>query len=232
VRILIVTQGQWGERIADHLCATAPPGWQIESWPGPTALPIVIDDPDEYLPSVLPETDLLLVLTESAGLTDLVPDLARLCRASAVLVPIDKRVWAPPGLRRQVERRLEQMDVPAVFPMPFCSLAPSRAHHPLIVEFSQRYGRPVLTCAAGNGHVASCAIVRETPCGNTRYIVDHLSDVPVAVAAERAGLLHHYYPCWGGTGVDPVHGSHALLHIAATIAIKSVEQALREEKRI
>jgi thymidylate synthase len=229
VRLLIVIQGQWGQRIADHLCATAPTDWQVEAWQGPIALPTVIDDPEEYLPGTLPKTDLLLVLTESAGLTDLAPDLAQLCGADAVIVPIDKRAWAPPGLRGQVERRLRAMDVGAAFPLPFCSLLPRGNQHPLIGEFAARYGRPELTCARAHRHVASCAIVREAPCGNTRYIVERLSGVPVAKAAGQAGLLHHYYPCWGGMGVDPVQGTHTPLHIAATIAQKSVERALKND---
>jgi hypothetical protein len=74
--------------------------------------------------------------------------------------------------------------------------------------------------------VVSCEVLRETPCGNTRYIVERLVGVPGEKAAEQAGLLHHYYPCWGGMEVDPVLGSHTLLHIAATMAIKSVERCL------
>jgi hypothetical protein len=110
--------------------------------------------------------------------------------------------------------------------MPFCSLAPRKGQHPFIQAFAQRYGRPELACTISDGRVSGCEILRETPCGNTRYIVEHLVDVPVAEAVEQAGLLHHYYPCWGGMEVDPVRGSHTLLHIAATMAQRSVERTL------
>lgn len=228
MRVLVITQGKWGHRIADHLRETAPSEWQIVSWQGPTTLPAVLDDPETYLPEALPQADLLLVLTESAGMTDLVPELAQLCGAEAVIVPVDRRSWAPPGLVRQVERRLDIMGLGSVFPMPFCSLAPRKTLHPLVVEFARRYGRPELACEVENGSLSLCEVGRETPCGNTRYIAARLGGVSVGKAAQQAGLLHHYYPCWGGMGGDPVQGTHTLLHIAATMVQKSVERALKK----
>jgi hypothetical protein len=247
VRMLIVTApsawpGQWGRRIATHLRTSAPrahlaapweiieaPEWTALSQPGsgPNTLSMMLDEPEDLLPDDLPPADLLLVLTESTVMTDLVPDLAAQCGAQAVIVPVDRRSWAPPGLIGQVRRRLEAMGISSAWPMPFCALTPSPGQHPLIQEFAQRYGRPELTCTVQNGEVASCQIVREAPCGNTCYIVHQLPGVRVEQAAEQCGLLHHYYPCWGGMETDPVHGTHTLLHIAATMAQKSVQRALR-----
>jgi hypothetical protein len=228
VRVLVVTQRQWGQRIADHVQRTAPTGWQIAVWRGPVDLPLVLDEPEAYLPDAPPEADLLLLLTESPGMTDLAPDVAQLCGAQAVILPVDKRSWAPPGLIGQVKRRLERMGVAGAFPTPFCCLVPGPRQHPLIRAFARRYGRPELACTVQDGYIASCQALRETPCGNTGYIVPRLANVPVPEAAERVGLLHHYYPCWGGTGVDPVQGTHSLMHIAATMAQKSVERALKQ----
>ena len=93
MRVLIVTQEEWGRRIARHLHGTAPSDWVLADWQGPVALPMVLDDPEEYLPDALPRADLLLVLTESAGMTDLSSDIAQLCGAQAVIVPVDRRSW-------------------------------------------------------------------------------------------------------------------------------------------
>ena len=73
MRILVAIQGQWGQRIADHIRTSAPPDWEIAVWHGPTALPIVVDDPEEFVPDRLPPAELLIVLPESVGLTDLAP---------------------------------------------------------------------------------------------------------------------------------------------------------------
>jgi hypothetical protein len=241
VRLLVITApsqwpGQWGQRIAAHLQSSAPPDWHIAvlpGWPalaqlgqGPSALSMMLDEPQDILPHRLPQADLLLVLTESAPMTDLVSDLAKGCAAQAVIVAIDRWSWAPPGLVGQVQRRLQAMGIASVWPMPFCALAPSSRQHPLIQEFARRYGRPALDCVIQDGAIASCQIVRETPCGNTRYIASLLVGVDTGQAAEQCGLLHHYYPCWGGMETDPVHGTHTLLHIAATMALKSIQRAL------
>jgi thymidylate synthase len=188
----------------------------------------VLDEPEEYLPDALPRVELLLVLPESAGMTDLTPDLVERSGAEAVILAVDKRSWAPPGLLRQVKRRLEALHIASAMPTPFCTLTPSAAQHPAIHAFAQQYGRPELACAVENGHLASCDVLRETPCGNTRYIAAHLAGVERQKAAEQAGLLHHYYPCWGGMETDPVQKTHTLLHIAATMAQRSVERALEK----
>jgi hypothetical protein len=91
MRLLVAKQGKWGERIARHLASTAPATWTLETWSAPRVLPQVLDEPDEFVPRVLPQVDLLLVLTESAGLTDLAPDVAQVCGARAVLVAVDRR---------------------------------------------------------------------------------------------------------------------------------------------
>jgi hypothetical protein len=238
VHVLVAIQGQWGRRIADHLRASAPPDWQVAVWQGPTALPTIVDDPEEFVPDRLPSAELLIVLPESAALTDLAPDLAQRCAAQAVLLGIDKRPWAPRGLVRQVRQRLERAGVACTTPIPFCSLIPTPRQHPLIRTFAERYGRPELRCTCSDGHVDACDIVRETPCGNTRYIARHLSGVALEQAVEQAGLLHHYYPCWGGMETDPVqsaggqgesnHADHSPLHIAATMAQRSVARALQK----
>ena len=258
MRLLVVVQGQWGQRILDHVRQTAPPDWEVCAWQGPTAIPAPLDDPAEFLRAYLeesaldglPQADMLLVLTESAGMTDLAPDLARLCQTSAVLVPVDRRTWAPPGLARQVRQRLEGMGVACALPMPFCSLTPAEGQHPTIRQFAQRYGRPEVRCEVDDGstdlrgssdvpirpdvpirthpRIVACQVVREAPCGNTRYMATRLAGTPVSQAVEQAGLLHHYYPCWGGMDADPVHNTHSLLHIAATMSQKAVERALEK----
>lgn len=229
MEILIVTQGKWGERIAAHLAETAPEGWSLSTWRGPAVLPVVLDEPQLYLPGALPQVDLLLVLTESRGVTDLSPDIAALCGAQAAIVAVDRRAAAPAGLRRQVQERFRAMGVECSVPMPFCSLAPSARQHPLVRTFAERYGRPEVVCTTVDGAITACEVVRETPCGNTRYIAERLPGTAAIEAAERAGLLHHYYPCWGGMGGDPVLGGHTLLHIAAKMAQQAVARSLKTQ---
>lgn len=225
-------QGEWGKRIARQLASSAPTCWALRWWSAPPVLPPILDEPEEFLPRELPEADLLLVLTESPGLTDLAPDLASMCGAQAAIVAVDRRSCAQPGLRRQVQLRLEALGVACAFAMPFCSLAPSPTQDPTIRAFAERYGRPELSCRVRDGRIVGCTVVRQAPCGNTQYVAEQLVGVAVADAEERAGLLHHYYPCWGGMEADPVTGEHALLHIAATLAQRAVARTLRTYRSV
>ena len=64
MRILGVITGRYGERHVSNVREHAPEGWTIEEWRAPTQFPIVVDYPDEYVPSDLPEADLILSFPE------------------------------------------------------------------------------------------------------------------------------------------------------------------------
>lgn len=225
MRILCVVSGAYGNRIVSHLTQASPLGWEVLAWEGPTDLPRVIDEPEAYLPSELPQADLLLSLAETASLSDLAADLADLCGAQAVIAPIDRRAWLPVGLSTQLKRRLEKRGLGCAFPSPFCALRPRRQAHPLINAFAERFGGPELSCSIVDDKVAAWDIGREAPCGNTQYVAKKLVGVPAQRAEEMAGLLHHYYPCLAEmdqAGQD----SYPLLHSAAKITCSAVSRAL------
>ena len=48
LRVLAVTQGQWGERIAENIRQYAPDTWQVHIWGAPRVIPPVVDDPATY----------------------------------------------------------------------------------------------------------------------------------------------------------------------------------------
>src|SRR5512137_2180018 len=122
MRLLVVINGEYGQRHVDNLRAHAPDGWQIEVWKAPRLLPPIVDDADEFLPPQLPSADLILSLGEHPGVATLLPDIAKMTGATAVIAPIDNAAWLPNGLARQVEGWLKRMNVVSVFPKPFCSL--------------------------------------------------------------------------------------------------------------
>jgi len=39
MRILIITQGEYGKRMLDNIRQHAPPGWVVEEWQAPANLP-------------------------------------------------------------------------------------------------------------------------------------------------------------------------------------------------
>jgi hypothetical protein len=52
MHILVLVHGNYGQRIARHIQAHCPPEWQVESLTLPRALPPIVDEPEEFLPSL------------------------------------------------------------------------------------------------------------------------------------------------------------------------------------
>ncbi|HIP97159.1 MAG TPA: hypothetical protein EYH32_08115, partial [Anaerolineae bacterium] len=122
MRILALVHGIYGERIVRNIRARAPQGWEIESLQAPRALPIIVEEPEEFLPPTLPRVDLILHLAETHQAAQLLPGVVRLTGARAVIAPVDNPAWLPEGLKTQLRRELAELGAEAVFPRPFCSL--------------------------------------------------------------------------------------------------------------
>jgi hypothetical protein len=233
-RVLAVTQGLWGERIAQNVAAHAPRDWEVNVWSAPRLIPPVVDDPDEFLPDELPGTDLLLALGEVPGLAQLVPDIVRLTGAKAVLAPIDRSESLPSGLALQLEGWLAEAGVPIVFPMPFCSLTPETINRsprkaayddPLIRRFATRFGRPIFEVAVDKGRITEVQVVRDAACGCAQHVANGLVDVRIDDAPEQAGLLHHHFPCLASMNKDPEY-QDTLMHVSGNFLKEALNEAL------
>ncbi|MBE9471181.1 MAG: hypothetical protein IMY75_03605 [Chloroflexi bacterium] len=128
LRLLVLFQGHYGQRILENIRAFAPEAWTVEAWRAPSDLPLAVDDPmtfssiSRFLPVHLPAADLVLSLGESVSAARLLPGVIECTGARAVIAPVDNVDWLPDGLARQLRGRLMEMGVAAVFPKPFCSL--------------------------------------------------------------------------------------------------------------
>jgi hypothetical protein len=233
-RVLAVTQGLWGERIAENVMAHAPRDWEVSVWAAPRVIPPIVDDPDEFLPDELPGTDLLLALGEVAGLAQLIPDIVRMTGARAVLAPIDRSESLPSGLALQLEGWLAQTGVPIVCPMPFCSLTPETINRPprkanyddpVVRRFATHFGRPVFEVAVDKGHISQMAVLRDAACGCARHVAEGLIGVSIEDAAEEAGLLHHHFPCLASMNKDPEY-QDTLMHVSGNFLKEALNEAL------
>lgn len=205
-RLLAVTQGLWGERIADNLRRHAPGDWTVEAWSAPRVIPPVVDEAEDYLPATLPQVDLVLALGEVPGLAQLIPDIVRLSGARAVIAPIDRNESLPAGLVGQLRAWLGAMGVAAAFPKPFCSLTPEDYNRvplvtsyddPRIRRFAESFGRPKFRASVHQGRMECLEVVRDAACGCARHVVEGLAGTPVDEAVEAAGMLHPPLPLSG-----------------------------------
>jgi hypothetical protein len=231
MRILVALQGHYGQRIADNIRKYGPAGWKVYSFTFAQALPAIIDDAGEFLPKELPAADLLISLGEHPGVAQMIPDIVKKSGAKAVIAPADNRVWLPPGLAKQIKRKLESMGVDMVYPVPFCTLTEKDSQNPHIKEFAKYFGKPEVDIELDKDRIKRVAVIRGTPCGCTPYVADGLVGIWERDAVEKAGLLHHQYPCLSTMVMDQefedtlMHHAGLMTKLAAEKAIKSAKVA-------
>jgi hypothetical protein len=230
LRLLVFTQGQYGERILDNLRERAPTGWEIDDKRLPETLPQMLDDPHEVVAGFRfsGEWDLVLFMGESPSAFSLLPAIMERSQAKAVIAPVDDYAWLPLGLERQIRSELKDVGVHAVFPRTFCTLSPLDER--FVDEFARYFGSPQLEAESEGGVVRSVAVLRGAPCGSTWFMAERLIGVRVEEAGAKAGTFVQIYPCLASRRVERLLGD-APIHIAGHIAKKAVEKALEEEKR-
>ena len=241
MRILALHQGHYGERIVGHIARTAPKGWAIETITPPAALPIVIDEPEEFLPSEIPQADLLLAMSESQETAQLVPAIARLSGAGAVIMPVDNSAWLPLGLQNELRREIEGMGITVVFPRTFCTLTEEAAGYyegdiatydsEKIALFARYYGRPSLKLELDiqGARITGVKVERSAPCGSTHYVAEKLVGVPVEEAVPQAGLYAHHYPCLASMQMEAT--GDTLMHISGYVVNDEMERELRTARK-
>jgi thymidylate synthase len=206
IKILVLTQGPYGERIARNLRANAPSDWKVEEFALPNRLPGLIDEPEEYLPATVPEADILLSAGESPGAAQLIPAFAKRSGARSVIAPIDNSGWLPPGLANQIKTDLSEMGITTVFPKPFCSLTENsygfrRSSQPykddFISKFARHFGRPKLKIKINpqTKLIQSVEVERNSACGSVAHAAKGLVGISADEADIKAGLILHHYPC-------------------------------------
>lgn len=234
-QILSVTQGKWGERIAENIAANAPKDWVVHSWAAPRVLPPIVDDPEDFLPPSLPQADLILALGEVPGLVQLIPDIATMTGAKAVVAPVDRNEAVPPGLARQLEDWLGDMGIPVVTPKPFCSLTETSYNRtplvreyddPLIRRFAAHFGKPEFRITVDDKKIVKAEVVRDAACGCVRHVAENIIGTDVDASVEAAGMLHHHYPCLASMNKD-VDYRDTLMHVSGNILQDAIKDEIR-----
>jgi hypothetical protein len=242
MRILAVISGEYGQRHVDNLRANGPGEWEIEVWRAPAVLPPVIDDPEDYVPASLPAADLIMAFGEDQGVAELIPEIARLAGARAVIAPIDREEWLSRGLARQLRGWLEKMGVACITPRPLCSLTETHSSlrgdreeydDPLIAEVARHFGRPELriTVDPQTRAITEVQVERDAFCGCARHVAQGLVGVSADDAEEKAGLLHHHFPCLAGMVVEDDFRD-TLMHVSGNILKADVAEQVKPHKRV
>jgi len=243
MRILAIISGEYGRRHVENIRSHGPEDWEIEIWQPPTALPPLIDDPEDYLPESLPQVDLILSFAEHPGVAELLPEIVKRTGARAVIAAIDNEAWLPRGLARQLRGWLQKIGVACATPKPLCSL--TQTHYriarrqemeysdPLISEFAGHFGQPELkvTVDPETRRIVSAEVQRDAVCGCARYVSSGLVGLSAGEAEEKAGMRHHHYPCLASMGEDTDYDD-TLMHVSGNMIKDNVGTQVKAFKEI
>lgn len=228
MKLIVFTQGVYGERVLDNLRRRAPEEWTIEHEALPETLPPIIEEPEKHVSGLElgGEWDLVLFLGESPSAFSLLPAIVRRLSAGVIVAPVDDYSWLPLGLERQIRSELKGLGVKAIFPRTFCTLKPVGV--PPVDEFARIFGSPRLEIAVEGRKISRVDVVRGAPCGSTWYVAERLPRTRVEEAAARAAILVQIYPCLASRRIERLLGD-APIHVAGHLAEKAVEDALKSE---
>ena len=243
MRILAVISGEYGQRHVNNIREHGPADWTIEVWKAPSVFPLMIDYPEDYIPDTLPSANLILAFGEHKAIAELLPDIAQMTGATAVLAPVDNEAWLPRGLARQLRGWLQDINVTCATPKPLCGL--TETHYdtarrkkveyddPLIAEFARHFGRPELhlTIDPDTREITAAEVTRDAVCGCARHVAQGLVGVSADEAEFEAGMLHHHYPCLASMGKDIDYGD-TLMNISGNILKDNVGDQVKSFKKI
>ena len=240
MRVLIVEQGPYGERISRNIKERSPQEWTVESFKLTMALPPLIDEPEEFLPEELPQSDLIVFLCEIQQAPQLIPDIVAMTGAKGVIAPIDNSQWVPMGLKNQIQRDLSGIGVASVFPKTFCTLteddcgyrhAAESYDSEIIAEFAKFFGRPKFKIKVNpdNNLIESAEVIRGAPCGSSHHTAEGLIGIHADDAVPKAGLICHHFPCQASMQTEQIDKAlyDTLMHLSGYVVNEDIEQQVK-----
>lgn len=238
MQLLILIQGNYGQRIADNIRKNKPESWQVRVWTVPPIQESIVDEPEIFIPDDLPRADLILHLAESAQAAQLLPAVVKKSGAKGVIASIDSTAWVPLGLRNQLKRELGKEGVTIVFPEPLCSLDEDTVgfydnnkkpySSPIISEFARHFGKPKLTLQVDDhNRISSAQILRGAPCGSSEYTARRIIGLEADKAVPKAGLMCLHYPCLASMQFEQTdNGVDTIMHTSGRVFNEAMEKAL------
>jgi len=177
-------------------------------------LPDFIEDPENYIPKIPKNIDVLIVNGIHPDILTAIPEFAENNGIKGVIVPVEDGNWVRLGLENSIKRDCEDRNIEIAFPRPACSL--DYTNQPIIDKFIDYFmiGKPAVKIYINNNRLITCKVLRSAPCGSTWYICRQILGKDLDELAERGAEIisqaHHSFPCSASMNVDPVLGDTSL----------------------
>jgi hypothetical protein len=218
--------GLYAQRLVEYFRGR---GGEVEAQELPRDLPMIIDEPEEYLPKEAGHADVVIAVHMHQDLLVELPDLMAAHGGKALIVPLEDPDWARPGLVRQVSELCRARNIECEFPKPFCALTPQG---PVLTQFSEEYGvgKPELVLTQGDGCVVRAECRRGAPCGLTVYAANKLVGTNLSQETlARVHSLHATHPCLATMNMDPALGD-TVMHLSVGMLYEAVQEAVKKAK--
>jgi hypothetical protein len=244
MRILVVlTEGEYGQRHLANIQQHKPDHWEIRTWQAAENYPLIIDYPEDYLPESFEPADLILSFAENRSIAELLPDIAKMTKTKGVIVAVDNDAWLPRGLARQLLGWLERIGVACATPKPLCSLTQTdykitrkkRQTYTCseISEFARYFGQPKLDIKVNPDTriILSAQVDIDAVCGCARYVASGIIGISVDEVEEKAGLLHHHYPCLASMVKLDDYNHDTLMHESGHLLVDDIAEKIKPFKQ-
>ncbi|MET1123973.1 MAG: DUF166 family protein [Archaeoglobaceae archaeon] len=224
MRLAVIYSGEFGERFVCNLafpklCATfgacgielcdfckdydySPNVTQVIEVP-PPSLPVAEFDFEPF------DCDVLVAINVHP---DVLLDVVDVAEFRALITPVESPSWLPPGFRKQLAERCEELGIDFAAPKPFCTLEGEG----VVGEFVESFGigKPEFEVELEGNVIRSVSVLRSDPCGSAYYVAKKMRGYVIRNLAEFYMEVHQHqcaYPCMAGMerdaelGVAPFH---------------------------
>ena len=193
--------------------------------------------------SVLTLSLLILSFAENKSVAELLPDIAQMSGAKGIVVAVDNESWLPRGLARQLTGWLERIEVACVTPKPLCSLTQTdykitrkeRQTYdcPQISKFARYFGQPRLEIDVDpdTRRIQSARVEVDAVCGCARHVAAGIVGLNVDDVEEKAGLLHHHFPCLASMVKLNDYNHDTLMHESAHLLVDNIREQIKPFKQ-
>jgi hypothetical protein len=180
----------------------------------PSVLPVMLDEPEEYLPESVKKHDILIAISVHEEI--LLSYIENYSSARGIIVPIEEPWWVSPYAQGRLQGLCRSRGIEIAFPKPFCSFDPSDG---VLRDFKKSFkiGKPEIRYEVKKGCIVETEVVCSAPCGATYFVARNLKvrKVDDDIVNIIDSLLSAY-PCTASTEVDREFGD-SIIHRAVQI---------------
>ena len=166
----------------------------------PSVLPVMIDDPESYLPDGITPHDILIGVSVHEEI--LISFIRKFPIARGIIIPIEESGWISPYAKKTIADICSEKRMEVAFPKPFCSLKPKGG---ILLEFQKetRIGKPDVSFSVQDGKIIDARVHCSAPCGATYYVARNLIGRTTGEdLVHTIDSLLSSYPCTAGREVD------------------------------